>query len=139
MGEKYLIITSYIRIVIHVFCGFLYVIWLCNSLVYRFLFFLCFLISLSRAIIPTIQGYEDAGYFSVIERLKASLRENFFFHLVMGTVSLIGLILLIIMHRTWLCFLPPLKVIFIPLFLVAFGLCCYDILEQVHVVIEVLS
>lgn len=55
---------------------------------------------LTWAVVPTIQGYEDAGDFTVTERLKTSMRENLVFYLIVGSIGLFGLILLIIMH-TW--------------------------------------
>ena len=67
--------------------------------------------------VPTIQCYEDAGDFTVTERLKTSIRENLIFYLSVGSIGLFGLILLIIMHRDWyplytpLPFLCPLPVI----------------------------
>ncbi|KAJ6791957.1 LMBR1 domain-containing protein 2-like protein A [Iris pallida] len=56
---------------------------------------------LTWAVVPTIQGYEDAGDFTVTERLKTSMRENLVFYLIVGSIGLFGVILLIIMHRTW--------------------------------------
>ncbi|MQL81081.1 hypothetical protein Taro_013539 [Colocasia esculenta] len=54
-----------------------------------------------RAVVPTIQGYEDAGDFTVTERLKTSIRANLIFYLCVGSIGLFGLILLIIMHKKW--------------------------------------
>ncbi|KAF6170303.1 hypothetical protein GIB67_042993 [Kingdonia uniflora] len=54
---------------------------------------------LTWAVVPTIQGYEDAGDFTVPERLKTSLRENLVFYLCVGSIGLLGLVLLIIMRR----------------------------------------
>ncbi|XP_042373428.1 LMBR1 domain-containing protein 2 homolog A-like isoform X3 [Zingiber officinale] len=56
---------------------------------------------LTWAVVPTIQGYEDAGDFTVKERLRTSLHVNLVFYIVVGSIGLIGLILLIIMHRDW--------------------------------------
>ncbi|KAK9165763.1 hypothetical protein Scep_000954 [Stephania cephalantha] len=53
---------------------------------------------LTWAVVPTIQGYEDAGDFTVTERLKTSLHSNLVFYLIVGSFGLLGLILLIIMH-----------------------------------------
>ena len=50
---------------------------------------------------PLIQGFEDAGDFTVTERLKTSIRVNLVFYLVVGSIGIFGLILLIIMHRHW--------------------------------------
>lgn len=58
-------------------------------------------ISLSRSIVPILQGYEDAGDFTVTERLKTSLRHNLFFAMCVGSVSLCGLVLLITLHKNW--------------------------------------
>ncbi|XP_042495109.1 LMBR1 domain-containing protein 2 homolog A-like [Macadamia integrifolia] len=56
---------------------------------------------LTWAVVPTIQGYEDAGDFTVKERLKTSVQGNLVFYLIVGSIGLFGLILLIIMHRNW--------------------------------------
>ena len=55
---------------------------------------------------PLIQGFEDAGDFTVKERLKTSIHVNLVFYLVVGSIGLFGLILLIAMHKIWLviCF-----------------------------------
>ncbi|XP_077225055.1 uncharacterized protein LOC143858292 [Tasmannia lanceolata] len=57
--------------------------------------------ALTWAVVPTIQGYEDAGDFTVTERLKTSIHGNLVFYLSVGFIGLFGLFLLIIMHRTW--------------------------------------
>ncbi|PKA59462.1 hypothetical protein AXF42_Ash016486 [Apostasia shenzhenica] len=57
--------------------------------------------ALTWAVVPTIQGYEDAGDFTMKERLKTSIRVNLVFYLILGFIGLLGLILLIIMHKTW--------------------------------------
>ncbi|KAI3992932.1 hypothetical protein MKX01_009675 [Papaver californicum] len=56
---------------------------------------------LTWAVVPIIQGYEDAGDFTVKERLKTSAHANLVFYLILGFVGLFGLILLIIMRRDW--------------------------------------
>ncbi|ONK75600.1 uncharacterized protein A4U43_C03F18600 [Asparagus officinalis] len=56
---------------------------------------------LTWAVVPTIQGYEDAGDFTVRERLRTSIRANLVFYLIVGSIGLFGLILLIIMRRDW--------------------------------------
>lgn len=53
---------------------------------------------LTWAVAPLIQGFEDAGDFTVTERLKTSIRVNLVFYLVVGSIGLLGLVLLIIMH-----------------------------------------
>ncbi|KFK25335.1 hypothetical protein AALP_AA8G099400 [Arabis alpina] len=56
---------------------------------------------LTWAVVPLIQGYEDAGDFTVSERLKTSVHANLVFYLILGFIGLLGLILLIMMHRNW--------------------------------------
>lgn len=50
---------------------------------------------------PTIQGYEDAGDFTVTERLKTSIQANLVFYLCLGAIGLFGLILLILLQKNW--------------------------------------
>lgn len=50
---------------------------------------------------PLIQGYEDAGDFNMIERLKTSIHVNLIFYLIVGAIGLFGLILVITMHKDW--------------------------------------
>lgn len=50
---------------------------------------------------PLIQGFEDAGDFTVTERLKTSVHVNLVFYLILGAIGLIGLVLLIMMHKHW--------------------------------------
>ena len=57
------------------------------------------LLSLSRAVVPLIQGFEDAGDFTVTERLKTSVHANLVFYLIVGSIGLFGLILLIMMKK----------------------------------------
>ncbi|XP_020255787.1 LMBR1 domain-containing protein 2 homolog A-like isoform X2 [Asparagus officinalis] len=57
--------------------------------------------ALTWAVVPTIQGYEDAGDFTMTERLKTSMRYNLFFYTCVGSIGLLGLILLVIMHGNW--------------------------------------
>ncbi|XP_038998366.1 LMBR1 domain-containing protein 2 homolog A-like isoform X2 [Hibiscus syriacus] len=59
------------------------------------------MLSLSRAVVPLIQGFEDAGDFSMTERLKTSVHVNLVFYSVVGSIGLVGLILLITMNRNW--------------------------------------
>ncbi|WCJ31934.1 LMBR1-like membrane protein [Euphorbia peplus] len=54
---------------------------------------------LTWAVVPLIQGFEDAGDFTVTERLKTSVRANLVFYLIVGSIGLFGLILLILMHK----------------------------------------
>ncbi|KAL1336581.1 hypothetical protein HN51_030944 [Arachis hypogaea] len=56
---------------------------------------------LTWAVVPLIQGFEDAGDFTVSERLKTSVHANLLFYLIVGSIGLFGLILLIMMHKTW--------------------------------------
>lgn len=50
---------------------------------------------------PTIQGYEDAGDFTVTERLKTSIHTNLVFYLCLGAIGLFGLILLVLLQKNW--------------------------------------
>ncbi|KAI7992569.1 hypothetical protein LOK49_LG12G00313 [Camellia lanceoleosa] len=54
---------------------------------------------LTWAVVPIIQGYEDAGDFTVAERLKTSVHVNLVFYLCVGSIGLFGLILLIILRK----------------------------------------
>ncbi|CAN6480044.1 unnamed protein product [Victoria cruziana] len=56
---------------------------------------------LTWAVVPTIQGYEDAGDFSVKERVKSSIHANLVFYISVGSIGLFGVILLIAMHKMW--------------------------------------
>ncbi|XP_022739438.1 LMBR1 domain-containing protein 2 homolog A-like isoform X2 [Durio zibethinus] len=56
---------------------------------------------LTWAVVPLIQGFEDAGDFTATERLKTSVHVNLVFYSVVGSIGLVGLILLITMHRNW--------------------------------------
>lgn len=51
--------------------------------------------------VPLIQGFEDAGDFTVTERLKTSVHANLVFYLIVGSIGLFGFILLIMMHNNW--------------------------------------
>ncbi|KAH9299723.1 hypothetical protein KI387_031405, partial [Taxus chinensis] len=51
------------------------------------------------AIVPTIQGYEDAADFTVTERLKTSVQGNLVFYLSVGSIGLFGVVILILMHK----------------------------------------
>lgn len=54
---------------------------------------------LSRLVAPLIQGYEDAGDFTVMERLKTSIHVNLIFYFILGSVGLLGLVLLFTMRE----------------------------------------
>ncbi|XP_061355524.1 uncharacterized protein LOC133300051 [Gastrolobium bilobum] len=56
---------------------------------------------LTWAVVPTIQGYEDAGDFTVKARLRTSLHGNLVFYLSLGSVALFGLILLVVLHKDY--------------------------------------
>ncbi|KAB2042628.1 hypothetical protein ES319_D02G228900v1 [Gossypium barbadense] len=56
---------------------------------------------LTWVVVPTIQGYEDAGDFTMVERLKTSLHENLVYYLCVGSIALVGLILFIIFSKNW--------------------------------------
>ncbi|CAK9163146.1 unnamed protein product [Ilex paraguariensis] len=58
----------------------------------------CFVV---RAVVPIIQGYEDAGDFSVPERLKTSAHVNLVFYVCVGSIALCGVILHIILRKKW--------------------------------------
>ncbi|KAJ8451846.1 hypothetical protein Cgig2_007329 [Carnegiea gigantea] len=50
------------------------------------------------AVVPLLQGYEDAGDFTVTERVKTSVHRNLVFYLIAGTIGLIGLALPVTMR-----------------------------------------
>ncbi|KAL2538545.1 LMBR1-like membrane protein [Forsythia ovata] len=54
---------------------------------------------LTWLVVPLIQGYEDAGDFTMKERLKTSIHVNLVFYLIVGSIGLFGFILLIIMDK----------------------------------------
>lgn len=56
---------------------------------------------LTWAIVPTIQGYEDAADFTVTERLKTSIQGNLVFYLSVGSIAMFGVVILILMHKSW--------------------------------------
>ncbi|KAJ3695835.1 hypothetical protein LUZ60_001212 [Juncus effusus] len=56
---------------------------------------------LTWAVVPLIQGYEDAGDFTVKDRFRTSIHSNLLFYSIVGSIGLFGLILLIIMHHNW--------------------------------------
>ncbi|MBA0716928.1 hypothetical protein Golax_004779 [Gossypium laxum] len=56
---------------------------------------------LTWVVVPTLQGYEDAGDFTMAERLKTSVHANLVFHLCVGSLGLVGVILFIIFRRNW--------------------------------------
>ncbi|KAG8092714.1 hypothetical protein GUJ93_ZPchr0012g22119 [Zizania palustris] len=56
---------------------------------------------LSWAIVPTLKGYEDAGDFTVKQRLKTSIHNNLVYYEIMGSIGLVGITLIIIMHHDW--------------------------------------
>lgn len=56
---------------------------------------------LTWAVAPLIQGFEDAGDFTMAERLKTSIHANLVFYLIVGSIGLLGLILLILMPKNW--------------------------------------
>ncbi|KAL3527601.1 hypothetical protein ACH5RR_012257 [Cinchona calisaya] len=51
--------------------------------------------------VPLIQGFEDAGDFTVMERLKTSIHVNLIFYLIVGSIGLFGFILLVTMRKNW--------------------------------------
>ncbi|OAY33443.1 LMBR1 domain-containing protein 2 homolog A isoform X2 [Manihot esculenta] len=54
---------------------------------------------LTWAVVPLIQGFEDAGDFTVTERLKTSIHANLVFYLIVGSIGLFGLILLVLTQK----------------------------------------
>ncbi|XAR53036.1 hypothetical protein NMG60_11021423 [Bertholletia excelsa] len=56
---------------------------------------------LTWAVVPILQGYQDAGDFTVTERLKTSIRVNLVFYLCEACIGLFGLVLLIIFRKNW--------------------------------------
>ncbi|KAI3506505.1 hypothetical protein L1887_28866 [Cichorium endivia] len=56
---------------------------------------------LTWLVVPLIQGFEDAGDFTVRERLKTSIHVNLVFYLILGLIGIFGLILLIMMRNDW--------------------------------------
>uniref|UniRef100_A0ACD5ZL52 Uncharacterized protein n=1 Tax=Avena sativa TaxID=4498 RepID=A0ACD5ZL52_AVESA len=56
---------------------------------------------LGWAIVPIIKGYEDAGDFTVKERLKTSIRANLLYYEIVGAIGSFGIILIIIMRHDW--------------------------------------
>ncbi|TYH37095.1 hypothetical protein ES332_D12G017100v1 [Gossypium tomentosum] len=56
---------------------------------------------LTWVVVPTLQGYEDAGDFTMAERLKTSVHANLVFYLCVGSLGLVGVILFIIFRRNW--------------------------------------
>ncbi|CAI0422127.1 unnamed protein product [Linum tenue] len=61
--------------------------------------YVLFTVGYTWGMVPLIQGFEDAGDFTVTERLKTSIHANLIFYLIVGSVGLFGLILLIMMHK----------------------------------------
>ncbi|XP_051117570.1 uncharacterized protein LOC127242177 isoform X2 [Andrographis paniculata] len=51
--------------------------------------------------VPLLQGYEDAGDFTMQERLKTSVHVNLIFYSIVGAIGIFGLILLISMRKNW--------------------------------------
>ncbi|KAF3659376.1 LMBR1 domain-containing protein 2 A isoform X2 [Capsicum chacoense] len=49
--------------------------------------------------VPILQGYEDAGDFTITERLKTSAHANLIFYLCVGAIGLFGLVLLIVVQE----------------------------------------
>ncbi|KAJ7552379.1 hypothetical protein O6H91_06G052900 [Diphasiastrum complanatum] len=54
---------------------------------------------LTWIIVPILQGYEDAGDFSVSERLKASVQLNVVYYSSVGAIGLLGVVILILLHK----------------------------------------
>ncbi|KAM3377520.1 LMBR1 domain-containing protein 2 A isoform X2 [Capsicum galapagoense] len=54
---------------------------------------------LTWVVVPILQGYEDAGDFTITERLKTSAHANLIFYLCVGAIGLFGLVLLIVVQE----------------------------------------
>lgn len=54
---------------------------------------------LTWVVVPILQGYEDAGDFTITERLKSSAHANLVFYLCVGAMGLFGLVLLIVVQE----------------------------------------
>ncbi|PHT30013.1 hypothetical protein CQW23_30402 [Capsicum baccatum] len=54
---------------------------------------------LTWVVVPVLQGYEDAGDFTITERLKTSAHANLVFYLCVGAIGLFGLVLLIVVQE----------------------------------------
>jgi hypothetical protein len=54
---------------------------------------------LTWAIVPLLQGYEDAGDFTVSKRLKTSAHQNLVFYSAVGFVGGIGVLIMIFMNK----------------------------------------
>nr|PNR62243.1 hypothetical protein PHYPA_000667 [Physcomitrium patens] len=50
-------------------------------------------------VVPTLQGYEDAGDFTVSKRLKTSIHQNFSFYGAVGFVGSVGVLIMIFMNK----------------------------------------
>ncbi|XP_042005462.1 LMBR1 domain-containing protein 2 homolog A-like isoform X1 [Salvia splendens] len=69
------------------------------SFLWSWLYWSSFL--LTWAVAPVIQGYEDAGDFTIQDRLRTSVHVNLIYYLSVGSIALCGLVLLVIMHKDW--------------------------------------
>ncbi|CAM6097600.1 unnamed protein product [Calypogeia fissa] len=54
---------------------------------------------LTWAICPLLQGYEDAGDFTVSKRLKTSIRSNLILYSSLGVIGFIGILIMIYMKK----------------------------------------
>ncbi|XP_018632988.1 uncharacterized protein [Nicotiana tomentosiformis] len=54
---------------------------------------------LTWVVVPIIQGYEDAGDFTITERLKTSAHANLVYYLCVGAIGLFGLLLLVVVQE----------------------------------------
>lgn len=52
-----------------------------------------------RGLVPTLQGYEDAGDFTVSRRLKTSIHQNLILYAAVGIVGAVGVLILILMNK----------------------------------------
>ncbi|CAI9764483.1 unnamed protein product [Fraxinus pennsylvanica] len=61
---------------------------------------------LTWVVVPILQGYEDAGDFTVTERLKTSAHVNLIYYFCVGSIALCGLVLLIFLRKNWFVSFP---------------------------------
>lgn len=70
---------------------------------YLYRLFLLILVVRCRAIVPTLQGYEDAGDFTVTKRFKTSIHQNVVLYASVGGVGALGVLIMIFMNKLHWC------------------------------------
>ncbi len=58
---------------------------------------ICIWTTIVRFLVPLLQGYEDAGDFTVTKRLKTSVQGNLMLYGAVGVVSMIGVFIMVFM------------------------------------------